>query len=85
MIPQDTTLIYMNSCQKCIIQASISNYRNDYAPRIPLEATNSRYNIIDITQESNVAQEKSNISGTEITDNITNETIFDNIVRYLQS
>ena len=61
------------------------SYRNDYAPRIPLETTNSRYNIIDITQESNVAQEKSNISGTEITDNITNETIFDNIVRYLQS
>ena len=75
----------MNNCQKCILQASISNYQSIAAPEIPLKMVNSRYNIIDITQAENVASEKSNISGTEITDNITNETIFDNIVRYLQS
>lgn len=85
MTPQDTTLIYMNNCQKCIIQASISNYRSSPAPRIPLEMISSRYNIIDITQASNVAKEKSSVNGTEITNNITNETIVDNIVRYLQS
>ena len=85
MSPKDTFLIHMNNCQKCILQASISNYQSTAAPEIPLKMVNSRYNIIDITQAENVASEKSNINGTEITDNITNETIFDNIVRYLQS
>lgn len=84
-----------NDCAQFALVGAIKN-RIDIAllhsrtgsvsPRIGFESTNNaRYNIIDVIQDPNSAGNISTINGTQIENNITNDTIGDNIVRYLKS
>ena len=86
MTPRDCALLVIDGCEKGIFQATLTTHRSTVTARIPMEVTNNaRYNSIDVTQEYNVAYNKSQINGSAMTSNIINATLSDNIVRYIQS